>query len=205
MKQQWKLKEMKLWKIWPRFLQLTRHLVIHYNLLPILCFSTYFLAYKDRFNGVNVCIRLRWPTVPKQTWAALRRVAHFTAGRYRSKRHWKSRSMVTIKLIHTMGPTGHIHRCPCAIDVVIVVFVPTYTDAMPWGLNASLVPFESPYIQSCQLDPCPTWLLKGCSGMVAPIMADIINRCISAALVPTKWSTLSSLRCSRSLHSIPNF
>ena len=74
-------------------MQLTGHLVnvLHYNLLPILCFSAYFLAYImyiDRFNGVNVCTRLQGPTVTKNKLGSTSARLPFYGREMPAKRAW---------------------------------------------------------------------------------------------------------------------
>ena len=40
---------------------------------------------------------------------------------------------------------------------------------------------------SCQLDPTPTWLLKKCVNVLAPIIIRMINSSLVSGCVPDSW------------------
>ena len=43
--------------------------------------------------------------------------------------------------------------------------------------------------KQCTSDPLPTWLLKGCTELLAPVLRDIINQSLETGTVPTSFKT----------------
>ena len=43
--------------------------------------------------------------------------------------------------------------------------------------------------KQCMSDPLPTWLLKGCAELLAPVLRDIINQSLETGTVPTSFKT----------------
>ena len=44
--------------------------------------------------------------------------------------------------------------------------------------------------KQCPSDPLPTWLLKGCAELLAPVLRDIINQSLETQAVPTSFKTV---------------
>jgi len=79
--------------------------------------------------------------------------------------------------------------CGASPPVVNTRQAPPFSTFDPFSVDAVSKAINTAANKQCQLAPAPTWLVKQCSDILAPVLSDMINSSFQQACFPEMYKT----------------